>query len=502
MSTTDATSLESSDTAGGVALSSTRGRWLIAATALGSGVVFLDGSVVNVALPAITKDLGGGFSTLQWVLDGYLLTLSALLLLGGALGDRYGRRRLFLIGLAVFAAASIACGAAPSPGALVGARLLQGVGGALLVPGSLALIDAVIRPADRGRAIGAWAGLSGVSTAVGPLLGGWLIDTASWRWVFLINVPLAAVVVFATARHVPESRVRTTSRLDAGGTVAVTTGLAGVTIALIEVPTHGWTPFTTAAAAIGVVLLLVFLMIEHRHPAPLLPLSMFRSAQFTGANLVTFAVYAALSGGLFLLTLQLQLSLGYSALTAGLATLPVTVEILLLSSWIGGVTQRIGPRIPMTLGPALAAAGFALLSGISPGSSYLPDVLPGIVVFGLGLSLTVAPLTSAVLSAVSDERAGAASGANNAISRVAGLVSVAVLPGAAGIDVRGASSLANGFQHAMLIATGACLVGSLIALLTIRQGSQSSGPVPGIHLACKPPAPRGIHGEAATQQHA
>jgi EmrB/QacA subfamily drug resistance transporter len=494
MGTTEATALE--EAGGGVALASARGRWLIAATALGSGIVFLDGSVVNVALPAINDDLGSGFSTLQWVLDGYLLTLSALLLLGGALGDRYGRRRLFLLGLAVFSAASVACGAAPSAGVLVSARLLQGVGGALLVPGSLALIDAVICPADRGRAIGAWAGLSGVSTAVGPLLGGWLIDAASWRWVFLINVPLAAVVVFATARHVPESQARNASRLDVAGTIAVTTGLAGVTIALIEVPTRGWTVFTTATGASGVVLLLAFVVIEYLHPTPLLPLSMFRSAQFTGANLVTFAVYAALSGGLFLLTLQLQLSLRYSALTAGLATLPITVEILLLSSWIGGVTQRTGPRIPMTVGPVLAAAGFTLMSRISPGCSYLPDVLPGVLVFGLGLSLTVAPLTSAVLSAVNDERAGAASGANNAISRVAGLVAIAVLPGAAGIDVSGTDSLAEGFRLAMLIAATACVAGGLIAALTISRGSDAHGPVPGIHLACRPPTEPGRDDQA------
>ncbi|WP_218159314.1 MFS transporter [Actinacidiphila rubida] len=480
-----------------MALASARGRWLIATTALGSGIVFLDGSVVNVALPAITDDLGGGFSTLQWVLDGYLLTLSALLLLGGALGDRYGRRRLFLVGLVVFSAASVACGAAPSAGVLVGARLLQGVGGALLVPGSLALIDAVIRPVDRGRAIGAWAGLSGVSTALGPLLGGWLIDAASWRWVFLINVPLAAAVVLATARHVPESQARNASRLDVAGTIAVTTGLAGVTIALIEVPTRGWTVFTTATGASGAVLLLAFVVIEHLHPTPLLPLSLFRSAQFTGANLVTFAVYAALSGGLFLLTLQLQLSLGYSALAAGLATLPITVEILLLSSWIGGVTQRTGPRIPMTLGPVLAAAGFVLMSHISPGCSYLPNVLPGVLVFGLGLAFTVAPLTSAVLSAVSDERAGAASGANNAISRVAGLVAIAVLPGAAGIDVSGADSLAQGFRSAMLIAATACLAGGLIAALTISRGCDARGPVPGVQLACRPPTEPGRDDEAA-----
>ncbi|GHH32331.1 MFS transporter [Lentzea cavernae] len=460
---------------GQLALASPAGRWLIAVTSLGSGVVFLDGSVVNVALPAIGAELGGGFTTLQWVLDGYLLTLSALLLLGGALGDRYGRKLLFLSGLAVFTVASLGCGLAPSAEVLVAARLGQGVGGAMLVPGSLALIDAVVRPQDRGRAIGAWAGLSGVSTAVGPLLGGWLVDTASWRWVFLLNLPLALLTFVATVRHVPESSAHARSRLDIGGAVAVTLGLGGVTVALIDVPSHGWNTGTAVAAVLGTALLVVFVVIERRHPSPLLPMSMFRSAQFTGANLLTFTIYGALGGGLFLLTLQLQLGLHYSALEAGLATAPITLAILLLSSRIGAVAQRFGPLLPMTAGPALAAIGFVLLSGITTDSSYAGDVLPGVAVFGLGLATTIAPLTSAVLAAVPDDHVGAASGANNAISRVAGLLAIAVLPAAAGIDLRAAEPSATGFAAAMRIAAAACAASVIIALLTIRRGRPADG---------------------------
>ena len=291
------------------------------ATALGSGVAFLDGSVVNVALPAIGRELGGGFSVLQWVLEGYLLSLSALLLLGGALGDRYGRRRVFGVGLVMFTVASLGCGLAPSGGVLVLARLVQGVGGALLIPGSLALIDASIRQQDRGRAIGMWAGLSGVASALGPFLGGWLVDSASWRWVFFINVPLAAVALVVTVRHVPESRDTTaTGRLDFAGAGSVTLGLGGIISALIEAPVRGWTPPTVTAAVIGALALAAFPLIEHRQRAPLVPPSLFRSAQFTGANLVTLAVYTALGGALFLLALQLQQSLGYTALAAGLSS--------------------------------------------------------------------------------------------------------------------------------------------------------------------------------------
>ncbi|GAB3419855.1 MFS transporter [Flindersiella endophytica] len=468
-------------------LDSTAGRWLIVATVLGSGMAFLDGTVVNVALPAIRDELGGGLVVQQWVLDGYLLTLSALLLLGGALGDRYGRRKIFLIGLIAFSVASLACGIAPTGGTLIVARLVQGVGGALLVPGSLALIDGVIRPEDRGKAVGTWAGFSGVSSAIGPFLGGWLVDAVSWRLVFLLNLPLALMAIWVVLKHVPESATSTTGRLDVWGALAVTSGLTGVTYTLIEVPAQGWNAMTLVALPVGVIGLAAFPLIERRVAEPLLPLELFRSGQFTGANLTTFAMYGALSAALFLLTLQLQQTMGYSALEAGLSTLPITIVMLLLSSRMGALAQRIGPRVPMSAGPLLAGGGLALMAMVRPGTSYLTTVLPAVVVFGLGLALTVAPLTSAVLGAVSEQHAGAASGVNNAVSRVAGLLAVAVLPGVAGID--GAEgSLAAGFPMAMLISAVLCGLGGVLAWLTIRNAKPvDNHPLPAINHACQAP---------------
>jgi EmrB/QacA subfamily drug resistance transporter len=462
------------------------------AAALGSGVAFLDGSVVNVALPAIGRELGGGFSVLQWVLDGYLLSLSALLLLGGALGDRYGRRRVFLVGLVIFTVASLGCGLAPTGGALILARLVQGVGGALLIPGSLALIDASIRQQDRGRAIGTWAGLSGVASALGPLVGGWLVDSASWRWVFFINVPLAAVALVVTGRHVPESRDTTaTGRLDVAGSASVTLGLSGIIYALIEAPVRGWTPLAVTAVVVGVLALAAFPLIERRQLAPLIPLSLFRSAQFTGANLVTVAVYTGLGGALFLLSLQLQQSMGYTATTAGLAFLPFTVIMLLLSSRIGALAQQVGARWPMTIGPLVAGAGLTLLVRAVPGVSYLSGVLPGIVVFGLGMALTVAPLTSTVLASVEEEHVGAASGVNNAVSRIASLLAVAVLPLAAGLDNSGTGSLGPGFARAMLISAALCALGGVTALFTIRQQTPVQlHTLPGLTQPCQQPSTR------------
>ena len=474
-----------------VAASSPAGRGLIAATALGSGMAFLDGSVVNVALPAIGRELGGGFSILQWVLDGYLLALAALLLLGGVLGDRYGRRRIFVVGLVLFTAASLGCGLAPTGPMLILARLVQGVGGALLIPGSLALIDSSIRPDDRGRAIGTWAGLSGVASALGPFLGGWLVDSASWRWVFFINVPLAALAVVVTLRCVPESRDTTTvGHLDVAGAISVTAGLGGIVFALIEAPVRGWTLSTVAAGVIGLLALAAFPVIETRAAAPLLPLSLFRSAQFTGANLVTFAVYTGLGGALFLLALQLQQTLGYSALAAGLALLPITV-IMLLSSRVGAMAQRTGPRLPMAIGPLVAGAGLALLVRVVPGASYVSGVLPGVAVFGLGLVITVAPLTSTVLAAVDEEHVGAASGANNAVSRIASLLAVAVLPLAAGLDNTGTGPLGPGFARAMLICAALCGLGGIIAFLTIREGAAvRAHTMPGLNQPCQHPCTR------------
>lgn len=475
-----------------VALSSGHGRWLILATALGSGMAFLDGSVVNVALPAIGRDLGGGITTQQWMLDGYLLTLTALLLFGGALGDRRGRRRVFQLGLVFFTLASLGCGIAPTSGTLIAARVAQGVGGALLVPASLALIDASVRPDDRGRAVGTWAGLSGVASALGPFLGGWLVDVASWRWVFLLNVPLAAVALVVIARHVPESRdASPTGRLDHAGACAVTVGLAGTVFVLIEVPSRGWTPLVITAAAAGGLGLSAFPVVERFQSAPLIPLGVFRSRQFVGVSVVTVAVYTGLGGALFLLALQLQQSLGYTALQAGLALLPFTVLMLVFSRAVGGLAQRIGPRVPMTLGPLCAAAGFALLSRAVPGSNYLTGVLPGVTAFGFGMAITVSPLTAAVLAAVDERYVGVASGANNALSRLATLLAVAVLPLAAGLDTTGTGPLGAGFTRAMLICAGLCVLGGLVAFATIERPVRVAPKLPaGLHQSCQPPSTR------------
>jgi EmrB/QacA subfamily drug resistance transporter len=473
-------------------LASAGARWLIAAAVLGSGIAMLDGTVVNVALPTIGRELHADLTGQQWVLDGYLLTLSALLLSGGAAGDRYGHRRVFLAGLAVFTAASLACGLAPTIGWLIAARLVQGVGAAALVPGSLAMIDAGIIDADRGRAVGIWAGMSGVTTALGPFIGGWLVDSASWRWVFFLNVPLAVAVAWIAVRHLPKSRAPSgPGRPDILGTAAITVGLAGVIYALIEAPSRGWTLATVTAAILGAAALVAFPLIEQRVRSPFLPLKLFRSRQFTGANLTTLAVYTAVGGALFLLVLQLQQSLRYSALAAGLATLPMTTIMLFGSPLAGALAQRTGPRIPMTIGPLIAALGVALMARIVPGATYLSAVLPAVVVFGLGLAITVAPLTAAVLSAVSDTYAGTASGINNAIARVAGLLAVAVLPAAAGIRAGPGQPLGPGYSLAMLITAVVCVIGGITAFVTIRTGADVAHQVlPGINHACQDPSTR------------
>ncbi|MEE4023589.1 DHA2 family efflux MFS transporter permease subunit [Gordonia sp. PKS22-38] len=475
----------------GVAASSAAGRWLIAAAVLGSGVAFLDSTVVNVALPAIARDLDTGLTGQQWVLDGYLLTLSALLLAGGAAGDRYGRRRLFVAGLWVFAVATTACALAPTESALIGARVLQGIGAAAVVPGSLALIDAEIAGEDRGRAIGLWAGMSGATTALGPFVGGWLVDTASWRWVFFVSVPLALGAIWIAMRHVPESRDRTaTHRLDVAGAIAVTVGLSGVIFALIEGPARGWGAGIVTAMIVGLIALVAFVVIERRAAAPLLPLSLFRSWQFTGANLTTLMVYAALGGALFLLALQLQQSLGYSATEAGLATLPSTTIMLFGSPLSGRLAQITGPRLPMTVGPLIAATGLALMARIVPGAGYVDAVLPAVVLFGLGMTITVAPLTAAALGAVAPGRAGTASGVNNAVARVAGLLAVAVLPVVAGLDAGPGQPLGSGFPTAMLIAAGCCAFGGLVAAVSIRSGIGFTPHVqPAVNHGCQQPEP-------------
>lgn len=459
----------------GLRAGTAQARWVVAATVLGSGIAFLDGTVVNVALPAIGEDLDASLTGMQWTINAYLVTLSALLLLGGSLGDRFGRRRVFVLGLAWFSAASVLCGLAPTAGFLVIARALQGVGGALLVPGSLAIIAATFHHDDRGRAIGAWSGLAGMASAVGPFLGGWLIDAVSWRLVFLINVPLAAAASWIALRHVPETRSATAARLDLRGAALGSGSLAGLSYAAIE--HHG--PGAVAAAIVGVGALVAFVLVERAAPHPMLPLGLFRSPQFTGTNLTTLAVYAGLGGAFFLVVLHLQINLGYDALEAGAALVPFTIVMLLLSSPAGELGQRIGARTPLTAGPLVAAGGILLLAGVSPGDRYVTGVLPGVAVFGLGMAVTVAPLTSAVLASVDDELAGVASGANNAVARLAGLLAVAALPALAGIttDDTIASSLDDGYEVALQISAAVTALGGVVAAVLVRR-TATVQPVP------------------------
>jgi EmrB/QacA subfamily drug resistance transporter len=441
---------------------------------LGSGVAFLDSTVVNVALPTIARDLHSGLTDLQWISDAYLLTLGAFIVLGGSLGDRLGRRRMFVLGLAAFTAASVVCGLAPSTIVLIAARAVQGIGGALLVPGSLAIISACFVPQDRARAVGLWSGMSGVTTAAAPFVGGWLVDSVSWRAIFFINVPLAAAAITVAMRHVPESRDETaTGSIDFTAAVLISVGLAGVVYALIDGPANGWSTVTVAAGIVGAVLLVAFPFFEARHRNPMIPLRIFRSRQFSGANLTTLAVYAALSVTIFLLVLHLQQDLGYSALQAGIAFLPASVLLIFLSSRAGALAQRIGAQVPMTLGPIIAAGGLLLLSGIRPHDGYLSAVLPGVLVFGVGLTLTVAPLTAAVMAAVDVHHLGVGSAINNATARIGGLLAVAVVPGLAGLSAASSHlagvSLTDGFTATMRISAGLLVAGGLLAAATIRR---------------------------------
>jgi EmrB/QacA subfamily drug resistance transporter len=457
----------------GLVLRSTQGRGVLAATIVGSGMASLDGTVVNVALPRIGTDLNAGLTALQWTINAYTLTLAGLLLLGGSLGDRLGRRRVFVLGVLWFTAASVGCTVAPTAGVLIGMRALQGVGAALLTPGSLAILEAVFRREDRAPAVGAWSGLGGVATAAGPVLGGVLVGIAQWGWrlVFLINLPIAAAVILLSKRYVPETRdEQAAGKLDVAGAALAALGLAGVVLALTDGPRNGWTPVMIALLAAGVLLLGAFLVVEARGANPMMPLSLFRSRNFAGANVVTLVVYAALSGALFLLPVQLQRVSGFSPVAAGSALLPITAVMLLLSARMGRVATRIGPRLPMTIGPLIAAAGLALLARIGRDASYASDVLPALLIFGLGLSITVAPLTSTVLAAAPAHQVGVASAVNNDVARAAGLLAVAVLPGLAGITPHAyddVSLLSTGFHHAVLIAAGLCALGGILSSVLI-----------------------------------
>jgi EmrB/QacA subfamily drug resistance transporter len=449
-----------------------RGRWVLLATVLGSGMAMLDATVVNVALRKIGTDLDADLGGLQWTLNGYTLTLAALILLSGSLADRFGRRKLFVIGSAWFAVASALCGLAPNIELLIAARALQGIGGALLTPGSLAIISASFAGPDRARAIGAWSGLGGIAGALGPFLGGWLIDVWSWRLVFLVNLPVAALVIAVALRHVPESSDPTAShQLDISGAVAGALGLAGLTYGSIEAGKHGLSPATVVSGVIGVLALAGLVIVERRSRHPMVPPALFASRQFTATNLVTFATYAALGATFFLLVLELQVVAGFDALAAGASMLPVTALMLALSARSGALAQRIGPRLQMTAGPLLAAAGLLLTIRIGAGAHYLTDVLPAVVLFGLGLSTLVAPLTATVLAAAPAEHAGVASGVNNAVARAAGLLAVALLPtlaGLSGADYESADAFDAGYRTAILISAGLLVAGGLLSAALIR----------------------------------
>nr|WP_278249549.1 MFS transporter [Nocardioides sp. IC4_145] len=452
-----------------VRLGTPTGRAVVAAATLGSGMTLLDGTVVNVALVRIGEDLDASLAQLQWVTNGYLLSLASLILLGGSLGDRFGRRRVFVVGTVWFALASLACGLAPTAETLIAARVLQGVGGALLTPGSLAMIQGAFVAEDRPRAIGAWSGLGGIATAIGPFVGGVLIDHASWRWIFLVNLPLAAVTVAVASRAVPETRDPGASgRLDVAGAVLATLGLAGTTYALIQ-----WgDALALPAGALAVVALVAFVVVERRRADPMLEPALFADRTFSAANTMTLLVYAALGAVMFFLVIQLQTVGGYAALAAGTATLPVTVCMLLLAARGGALGARIGPRIPMTVGPLVMAVGVLLLLGVDDDVDYLVEVLPGLTVFGLGLALMVAPLTATVLAAAPDEQAGLASGVNNAVARAGSLLAVAALPVAVGLggdQYADPVALDAAYRSAMLACAGLLAVGGLVSWFAVRE---------------------------------
>jgi EmrB/QacA subfamily drug resistance transporter len=467
-----------------IRLATPKGRWILLATVLGSGVAMLDSTVVNVALPKIAKEFGASMAGLQWTINAYTLTLAGFILLGGSLGDRYGRRKIFLIGVVWFALASAMCGAAQDIGMLIAARTLQGVGGALLTPGSLAIIQASFAQEDRPRAVGAWSGLGGVAGAVGPFLGGWLVGAAGWRWVFLLNLPLAAIVVLVTVRHVPESvDEQARGRFDAPGALLAALCLAGLTYALTEAPVKGANQIVIAAVAVaGVAAGAAFGLVERaltrsHNPQPMMPVDVFASPQFTAVNLVTFVVYGGMGVVFFLLVLTLQVAAGFSPIAAGTALLPVTILLLFLSSRAGALAQRIGPRIPMTAGLVVAAVGMLMMTRIGLHASYLLDVLPAVTVFALGLSGVVAPLTATVLATADVRHAGVASGVNNAVARAAGLLAIATLPFAVGLTGRQYAdppALDAAFHRSVWYVAGLYLLAALVSASLVQAGEPAT----------------------------
>ncbi len=446
------------------------GRLALLAVTIGSGVAILDGSIVNIALRTIGSQLDASLAQLQWVVNGYLLALASLVLVGGALGDRLGRRRVYLIGVGGFALFSLLCALARNPEQLIVLRVLQGVAAALVTPGSLAIIESSFRAEDRAGAIGWWAGVSGLTTALGPFVGGYLIDHGGWRGIFLVNLPLCLVVVLL-CRWVPESKAPGTPRpFDVRGAALGVVGLAGITYALTD-RTNGPPAAVWVAAGIGVAAMVGFVLVE-RHPGAMVPVELFASRVFTAANLMTFLVYGALGSVFFFVVLQLQVSSGFTAFRAGLSGLPITVAMLLLSPRFASLAARTGPRLPMTLGPLLCAGGVLLLLPIGVGTSYWTGVLPGMAVFAVGLSGLVSPLTAAVLAAAPDSFAGAASGINNAVARAGSLVAVAALPAAVGLggtDYRQPGVLTDGYRAGMLVCATLLAVGGVVAWFGLRR---------------------------------
>jgi EmrB/QacA subfamily drug resistance transporter len=454
-----------------VRLASPQGKWILFTTVLGSSMALLDSTVVNVALPRIGDDLGASLSALQWTVNAYMVTLAGLILLGGSLGDHYGRRKIFMLGVVWFAAASLLCGLALNAGMLIAARALQGIGGALLTPGSLAIIQSSFHRDDRSRAVGLWSGFGGIGAAVGPFVGGWLVAGPGWRWVFLLNVPLALLCVPVALRHVPESRDGGKhARFDVLGAALGALALALLTYALIEAKSGSVVVALTGLA--GVAAAVAFVQVERHRPDPMLPPDIFSSRQFTAVNLVTLCVYAAFGGFFFLTALQLQVVSGYSPLQAGTALLPTTALMLLFSARSGALADRTGPRLPLTVGPLLCAAAMLLMLRVGKGADYLTDVLPALLVMGAGMVTLVAPLTATVLASVDTARAGLASGINNAAARAAGLIAVAALPLLAGMGpdaYRSPAAFDAAFDRAMPICAGVLVAGSLLAFTLVRR---------------------------------
>jgi EmrB/QacA subfamily drug resistance transporter len=462
---------------------SSRQRLTLLAAILGSGVATIDGTIVNVALPSIERDLGGGLSAQQWVSNGYLLTLASLILIGGSLGDIFGQRRIFMVGVGAFGVLSVACAVAPTIEALIAMRVLQGAAGALLVPSSLAIIVAAFSPRERGAAIGAWTAWGGIAIIVGPLAGGWIVDQVSWRWIFAINVPLVAATLALILVGVSSAPRVEGRRVDVVGAALCVLGLAGTVFALIEQPRHGWgSPLIYPPLAVGVVLFVTFLAYERRASHPMVALELFSRRNFALGNLETLAVYAGLSILFFFLVIFLQQAAGYSALRSGLTTIPVTLVMFALSRRLGALADRYGPRFFMGVGPLVGSGGILLLLRAGLHASYVTDLLPALLVFGVGLSMTVAPLTATVLADADETDAGIASAINNAVARVAGLVGVSVT----GVIVAGTLTADNfaadrqsvrAFHEAVIICAALVASGGIAGLIGItnaRRGIEAA----------------------------